>query len=144
MATLITTEIQINSTPENVWKTFVDFENYQHWNPFIKSLKGYPKKGKVITVKIAPPNSKEMTFNPKVLINEANKEFRWKGKLLFKGLFDGEHFFQIKANDDGSTTFIHGEKFTGLIVPFLKKQLNGNTKQGFIAMNQALKEKCEN
>lgn len=34
-----------------------------------------------------------MTFKPKILIVEPNKEFRWKGKLGINGIFDGKHYF---------------------------------------------------
>ncbi|WP_228479091.1 SRPBCC family protein [Flavobacterium soyangense] len=46
-----------------------------------------------ITAKIEPLEAKGMTFKPKVLAFETNKEFRWLGHLLFPGLFDGEHKF---------------------------------------------------
>lgn len=144
MATKINTEIKINCSPERVWKMLTEFEKYPEWNPFIISLTGIPKVGNNICATIISPNNKEMTFKPKVLKFKNEKELRWKGKLLFKGLFDGEHYFKLIANDDNSTTFVHGEIFTGLLVPLLKKQLSSDTMQGFIDMNKALKEKCEN
>ena len=39
-----------------------------------------------------------MTFKPNILVFEENKELRWLGKLFFKGLFDGEHKFEIIDN----------------------------------------------
>lgn len=74
---------------------------------------------------------------------EKEKEFRWIGKFLVPRLFDGEHVFLIKNNGDGTSTFVQYEKFRGILVPFLKKMLDENTKLGFEEMNQALKERCE-
>lgn len=64
------------------------------------------------------------------------------GVDLFKGLFDGEHYFIIEDNLDGTSLFTHGEQFRGLLVGLLEKVLK-NTLKGFILMNEALKKRCE-
>ncbi len=105
----INTEIKINATAETVWKVLTDFEAYPHWNPFIKSITGTPKIDKKIKVTF-----QSMTFTPKVLVFDKNKEFRWLGKLWIKNLFDGEHIFKIKDHQDGSVTLEHNERFSGI------------------------------
>ncbi|MDY3521957.1 SRPBCC domain-containing protein [Riemerella anatipestifer] len=140
MAKEIKTEILINATPEKVWSILTNFDNYPNWNPFIKSIKGEVKIGNKIKVSIQPPNSKEMTFKPRVLAFETNKELRWIGHLLFKGLFDGEHKFELIDNGNGTTTFKQSEKFKGIFVGLLNLE---NTKKGFEAMNKKLKELAE-
>lgn len=137
------TTIVINAKPEEVWKTFTKFEDYPNWNPFITSLKGNVVVGNKIVVHLEVANTKTMVFKPKVLKYDCNQSFQWKGRLLMPGLFDGQHSFQLIDNGDGTTTFIQSEKFKGILVPFLKKQLNTNTRQGFIDMNEALKAKIE-
>jgi hypothetical protein len=143
MAKEIKTEIHINATPQQVWMVLTNFSEYPQWNPFIKSLSGTPAVGQKIVVRIEPPQAKGMTFNPVVLRYEPNKEFRWKGKLWFKGLFDGEHIFELMDNGDGTTTLIQREQFTGILVPMFKKMLDVNTVNGFTMMNQKLKELAE-
>jgi len=140
MAKEVKTEILINATPEKVWETLTNFDNYPTWNPFIKSIKGEVKVGNKIMVSIQPPNSKAMTFKPRVLAIEANKELCWLGHLLFTGLFDGEHKFELIDNGNGTTTFKQSEKFKGIFVGLLNLQ---NTKKGFEAMNEKLKELAE-
>lgn len=131
------TEILINASPEKVWQTLTNFPDYT-WNPFIKSITGEVKVGNTITAELGG-----MTFKPKVLKFEPQKEFRWKGKLFIKGLFDGEHYFLLEKQNDGSTKFTHGEIFSGILVPLFKKKLMTETKDGFVAMNEALKKSCE-
>ncbi len=143
MSKEIKTEILINATPEKVWAILTDFSNYPNWNPFIKSVKGEVKVGNKITARIEPPEAKGMTFKPKILIYETNKELRWLGHLLFAGLFDGEHTFELIDNGNGMTTFRQSEKFRGILVPLFKKQLDYNTKRGFEEMNRKLKELAE-
>jgi len=84
-----------------------------------------------------------MTFTAKVLAFEKNKEFRWLGHLFIKGLFDGEHCFQLTDNGDGSTTFRQSEQFGGILVPLFNKMIEVNTRNGFEAMNKKLKERAE-
>jgi len=139
----VRTEITISATPEKVWAILTNFNDYPNWNPFIKSIKGSLLKGKKITVHLTPPDAKGMTFKPKVLLIEPNKEFRWMGHLLIPGLFDGEHIFELKDNGNGSITFIQREQFGGILVPLLKKMLDNNTKNGFEQMNAKLKELAE-
>ena len=139
----IRTEVMIQAAPERIWEIITDFKNYAGWNPFIKSITGEVKVGEKIVVRLEPPGAKGMTFKPKVLVFDKNREFRWIGRLLFPGLFDGEHRFELIDNGNGTTTFIHAERFSGILVRMLSKMLDGSTKNGFEAMNRRLKEEAE-
>lgn len=139
----IKTQIQINASPESVWQVLTDFENHSKWNPFVRSISGEVKKGNKIKVVLGPQGSKPMTFKPTVLAFEPNREFRWLGHLGFPGIFDGEHSFELLENVDGTTTFIHGERFKGILVGMMAKKLDTEIKEGFEDMNRALKEKAE-
>ena len=143
MAKELKTEIVINATLGKVWAVLTNFANYPNWNPFIKSLTGDVKVGNTITAKMFPPNASPMTFKPKVLAFEKNKELRWLGHLLFKGLFDGEHIFELKDSGNGTTTFYQSEIFTCILVSLFAKQLDNNTRRGFVLMNEKLKEMAE-
>lgn len=140
----VKTEIRIKASLKEVWNVLTDFESYPAWNPFIKSLQGTVKVGSKIEVFIVPPGEKGMTFKPKVLVFDKEKEFQWMGSLLFPGIFDGKHRFQLIDNNNGTITFIQSEMFKGILVPFFKKKLEVNTKNGFIEMNKALKKRVEN
>ena len=84
-----------------------------------------------------------MTFRPTVLCAESNREFRWQGRLLLPGIFDGEHYFKIEPSSDDRTRFTHGERFTGILVPLLKSKLDEEIKASFEIMNRALKKRVE-
>jgi hypothetical protein len=139
----IQTEIEIESTPDRVWSTLIDFPSHSTWNPFIRSIKGIPEKGERLVAFIQPPVGRGMTFRPTVLTAIPHQELRWLGRFLFPGLFDGEHYFQIVTLADNRVKFIHGEMFSGIMVPLAKSSLEGPTKAGFNEMNQALKSRVE-
>ena len=138
----IQTEILINTDITKVWDVLMNFESYPKWNPFITSISGEQKLGSRLTVSINPPGGNGMTFKPNILTLEANKEFIWKGKLGINGIFDGEHYFMLESLDKDITKLIHGEKFSGLLVPLVGKMLD-KTKKGFQLMNESIKNECE-
>ncbi len=138
----IETEIIIEATVEKVWQVLTDFKNHQKWNPFIQSISGSKKEGEKLTVYINPPGSKGMIFRPRIIKFVPGREFRWKGKLGMPGIFDGEHYFLLESVNNNNTRFIHGEKFSGLLIPFMGNTLK-KTREGFGLMNKSLKEECE-
>jgi hypothetical protein len=139
----INSEILIQANPEKIWKILTDFAQYPYWNPFIKSITGAVQVGNKITVRLEPPGAMGMTIKPQVKAFVPQQEFRWLGHLFIKGLFDGEHKFELIDHGNGSTTFKHSERFNGILIPLFKKLLDVNTKNGFEAMNQKLKELSE-
>lgn len=140
----IMSSIEIESTPEEVWAILVDFEAHTKWNPFIRSIEGTAKEGERLKVFIQPVDGRSMTFRPAVLVATPNKELRWLGRFLLPGVFDGEHYFRIEQISSSHMRFVQGERFSGLLVPFAKSNLDNGTRRGFVLMNKALKDLAEN
>ncbi|MEM1356640.1 MAG: SRPBCC domain-containing protein [Bacteroidota bacterium] len=132
----ITTSIVLPATPEKVWAVLTDFENYPNWNPFVTSAAGDWAAGNTVAI-----TAGGMGFKPTVLKMKKAQELRWLGSLLFRGVFDGEHYFILRDQENGTTLLTHGEDFSGVLVSLFKSKLNKDTKAGFIAMNEALKER---
>jgi hypothetical protein len=136
------TEINIAAKPEVVWQTLTDTDNLGSWNPFIQRLEGDLQEGNTLEVELVGPGKSPMTFRPRVLKAEPGKELRWLGKLIVRGVFDGEHIFELEPTPEG-TRFVHREQFSGILVPLLRGMLERDTRPGFLAMNQALKARAE-
>jgi hypothetical protein len=140
----IETQIEIDASAEVVWTVLADFGSYPQWNPFIRSIEGVPREGQRLKVRIQPDGEAGMTFRPVVLRADTGRQLRWLGKLLVRGLFDGEHSFTIERVSTNQSRLIHSETFTGLLVPFLANKLRTSTRAGFEKMNTALKRRAEN
>lgn len=134
----IQTSIQLPAAPEKVWSVLTDFSAYQDWNPFITQASGDWAVGNTVAI-----TAGGMAFKPKVLAFASGQELRWKGKLLFNGIFDGEHYFLLTDNGDGTTKLEHGENFSGLLVPAFRRKLETETKAGFEDMNKALLQRLQ-
>ena len=137
-------EIEIGAPAQRVWHVLTDFAAYSSWNPFIRAIRGDLSLGARLEVTIHPDGGKAMSFKPKLVALELQKELRWKGRLLLPGVFDGEHYFQLNSTSAGSVRFVQGERFSGLLVPLvLRGSMLAGTLRGFAAMNQALKARAE-
>ena len=132
------TELDINASPEQVWKVLTDRQAYPDWNPFIVSSTGELTVGGTITNVLRDTKGSETEFTPKLLAVTPNVELRWIGKVPPGALFDGEHSFRLTALPDGRTRLVQEEKFSGAAVPFTRSLLNKTIKPQFEAMNQAL------
>ena len=137
------TQIEIDAPAKRVWELLTDFASYPQWNPCIRYISGHPAPGERLQARLEPPGGRAMTFKPKVLTAEPNRELRWLGHLLVPGVFDGEHSFTIEPMEANRVRFVQREAFKGLLVPLLARSLETNTQRGFEQMNRALKERAE-
>lgn len=138
----INTTIEIHATPAEVWAVLTDFPSHKDWNPFFARIEGQPVEGDQLKI-VARTQNKDgttgegMSFSPTVLEVVANKMLRWQGKLFVRGIFDGEHFFELIDLGDGRTKLNHGENFGGILIPLMGKVLK-ETEEGFTKFNRAL------
>ncbi len=135
----ISSDIEINASPETVWEALTD-----DWNPFIRSMEGDLTVGGRLKVYLKASKGMGMTFKPTVLRAETNRELRWIGRLLMPGIMDGEHSFTIEQLENNHVRFVQSESFTGVLVPLMAVMgVFKNALIGFDEMNQALKTRAE-
>jgi hypothetical protein len=138
----IQTEIEIDAPPEEVWRVLTDFASYPVWNPFVKKVEGEPRVGGRLEIFVQVPEGRGMKFTPRVLRYERPRELRWIGSLPIPGLFNGEHIFKLEPAGPGRTRFLHGERFTGLLIPLMGAMFE-KVERGYRLMNEALKTRVE-
>jgi hypothetical protein len=104
-------------------------------------VEGKLEAGEKLRVVVTPGDGSERTLKPTLLLVEPGKTLRWRRKLWVKGLFDGEHFWELSAMD-GATKLVHGEDFSGWLVQQMGPTLT-HTARGCVGMNLALKKRVE-
>jgi hypothetical protein len=134
----VTSTIDLNASPQEVWRVLTDTAAHADWNPFITELRGNLEVGNRIDVRIAPPGASPMSFRPTVTEVQSGRRLAWLGHLLFPGLFDGAHSFTLEPLPDGRTRLVQSETFRGVLVWFSGRLLH-DTEAGFTAMNEALR-----
>ncbi|MCB0480841.1 MAG: SRPBCC domain-containing protein [Flavobacteriales bacterium] len=138
----IYTEITVNASANKVWGILTDLKNYSSWNPFIIKASGNVMIGEQIT-NTTKNGDKTLRFKPKIIEVQPAKRFEWLGHLVFPGLFDGSHYFEIQTLGENSVKLIQGERFKGLLSGVIIKSIRENTEKGFRDMNSALKKEAE-
>nr|WP_255671567.1 SRPBCC domain-containing protein [Glycomyces amatae] len=133
----IETEVRLDARANEVWAVLTDFPAYGEWNPFLTAVSGLLAEDERLDVSFAGEDGKVRRLRPRVLRVSPARQIRWLGKLGPGGLFDGEHYFVLAPQEDGSTVLTHGERFTGVLVPLMSKSL-AETERGFDAMDAAL------
>ncbi|WP_204745313.1 SRPBCC domain-containing protein [Glycomyces paridis] len=133
----IETTAHLDARANEVWAVLTDFPAYGEWNPFLTAIAGLLAEDERLDVTLTRPGGKVDRFRPRVLRVSPARQIRWLGRLGPGGLFDGEHYFVLEPQPDGTTVLTHGERFTGVLVPLMKSAL-ADTEQGFTAMNEAL------
>ena len=136
------TEIEIQASPDTVWQVLTDLDKYPEWNPFIHHAIGMAQVGKKVDITFKS-GSKEMMLHCTVVKVEPNKELRWKYHVVLPVLFNGEHSFIIEQIDSNKVRFVDREIFNGILVSSQAKDIDTNSKQGFEAMDKALKARAE-
>lgn len=136
------TEIQIAAPPAEVWTALTDFERHADWNPFLVSVEGEAAPGARLRVTLAPPGARRITMRPTVTEVVPGRVLEWWGHLGVRGIFDGRHRFELHPSGTG-TRLVQRETFTGVLVPFMARMLDGPTATGFALMNDALRDRAE-
>jgi len=139
---LVERSIDIDASPEAVWKVLIDLVRYPEWNPFLSRIDGPLTPGARLSVDFGRSGSRKVTMRPRVLVVSPDRELRWLGKLGIGGLFNGEHAFRIESASPSTVRFVQSERFTGLLVPLLGGVIR-QAASGFEEMNSALKRRVE-
>ncbi len=140
--TLLSSEIVIAAPSEVVWDVLVDFASYAEWNPIEIQARGEPVLGGVLEHTAQLPGRKPVTFRATIVEVVPSRALAWKGKLWLPGLFDVSHHFEIEPLADDQSRLRQFERFSGVLVPFMRGVLR-DTQAAFDLANQAIKQRAE-
>ena len=139
----IDTAIEIAADPQRVWDVLGDFARYPEWNRFLLQVAGKRAVDAQIRFRFELPRGFRMNATAIVLKAEPARELRWAGQLLWPWLFRAEHYFVIERIEPVRSRFLHGEIFSGLLLPFAWLILRDQGPPVYEQMNANLKQRCE-
>jgi hypothetical protein len=135
--------VDIDATPDQVWRVLTDLASYEQWNPFIVQADGTAAPGARLTLRMQPVSGRALSLRPTVLEAEAGRRLRWRGKLGMAGVLDADHVFTIEPLRHGGVHLRQEETFSGVLVPLVSRSLVNGTLPAFRAMNEALRLRVE-
>lgn len=119
----ITAETELDATPAEVWAVLADNSAYSAWHPSIIDSSGTIAVGQRLHNTVIF-GDETMTFRPKVLAAEPERELTWIGHTWMPGLADGRHSFHLEPLPDGGTRLTQTEVFAGAAVPWAAGMLS--------------------
>lgn len=111
-------EVDIQAAAEKIWPLLTDAGGFPRWNSTVTRIEGQIREGERLRIHV--PNTNR-TFTPKVSDVVGNQRMTWMDG--FAPMFKGRRTFELQPRKDGSTNFVMEERFSGLMLLFLKGSL---------------------
>ena len=107
--------LDIRAPAAHIWMLLTDANYFPRWNSTVTRVEGQIREGQRLRVHV--PGT-DRTFNPRVSGIRPNECMTWAGG--FSPLFRGVRTFKLTSRGDNSTEFVMEERFSGLLLPFVK------------------------
>jgi hypothetical protein len=111
-------EVSIQSQPGRIWTLLTDANDFHRWNSTVTAIEGEIHDGQRIRVHV--PGT-DRTFTPRISNVVADTRMTWTGG--FAPLFKGVRRFELTAQSGGSTMFVMEERFSGLLMPIVRRSM---------------------
>ncbi len=139
----VETSIVIDASMERVWQVLIEGDAYPNWNPLIRKVSDDIYEGNKLKVTLDPQFGGEGEVEIKVGQLWFSKSMVWIGRPLMTDLLSGRHYFKTKVMADGKIEFTNMESYSGLLLYLSWPFIEPKARQGFAAMNVALKAEAE-
>jgi hypothetical protein len=142
MAVKLERRIGIQAPDEIVWEILSDIPGWADWNPLYPKAEGVIRIGDRWTVDLALPGQKLRTINPVIVDWAPYDHIHWRTTLL-GGWVRTVRFLEIEKMGEENIIFSNGEFFDGPLGPIVGRRLRRPIIDGFVALNEVLKERSE-
>jgi hypothetical protein len=111
-------ELNTLADASRVWGLLTDAEGFPRWNSTVSGIEGRIREGERLRLRV--PGT-DRIFTPRVSGVVPQERMTWTGG--FAPMFKGVRTFLLKARTDGSTDFSIDERFSGLMLPLVKRAM---------------------
>lgn len=140
---LVKTSTEIACSPGEAWRVLMELPAYAEWNPFIQQIAGVAAPGHRLRLTLALPGGRTKIVRGRVVKLDIRRELRLRSSAVLPGLLRREHVFRIISRGAMGCSFYQEEIVSGLFSLFFGDSASTTLRQGFEAMNAALKARCE-
>jgi hypothetical protein len=144
MMFVVQAETEINAPAAVVWAVLIDMEAYDAWSTMLHYRGGALAEGSTIQLRLSLPNGPSYSFAPRVIALEPERRFTWRAVTGLRGIFDGEHSFELTPLAGVRTFLRNSERYSGLLAPlFQRLPMMRDATTGFVAMNEEIRTRAE-
>lgn len=134
--------VGIQAPPEVIWEIVADLSRWHEWNPTYPKAQGQIRIGEILDLTLVLPGQPHQELKAKVLDWVPNEQLHWRLSLL-GGLIRTTRYIEIQPLSETGCIVDNGEIFGGLMGVSLGRRMARPVRQGFKAMNEALKDRAE-
>jgi hypothetical protein len=106
--------LNIRAPAARIWSLLTDAKGFPRWNSTVTRVEGEISEGERLRVHVPGTNR---TFTPRVSGVVPDERMTWTGG--FFPVFKGVRIFELRKSEV-STKFVMEERFSGLLLPFVK------------------------
>ena len=142
MALVLDHVVDIDATPETVWRVLTDFDDYDQWNPLAVRCRSSLVPGEPIDmmVRLGPgPLRKQREW---VRTHSPGREFSYTMKPLPFGLLRSLRT-QSVTEHEGRTRYTAHFEIRGLLEPLVRLLFGRRLRAGFDGVAEGLKRRAE-
>jgi len=146
---MLSHEIEIAASPEEVRKVFLDFSAFSEWHHGYFESVELPE-GKATGESCVAGDNLKCSFGGTKLVVEITEttpaKLAWRGGAPIPGMLSGLHTFHFtpSAKTPGHTTFSQDEEFSGLFSPLMRFGFMENKLMpNFVTFDEDLKRRVE-
>jgi hypothetical protein len=111
-------DVNVRAPADRIWAVLTDAKDFPRWNSTVASIEGEIREGAKLRMRV--PGT-DRVFTPRISGMVRNERMTWSGG--FSPVFKGVRTFELRPRGDGSTDFTMAERFSGLMVPLVKRSL---------------------
>jgi hypothetical protein len=134
--------IGIQAPPEVIWGIVHDIGRWHEWNPTYTKAQGQVRIGETLSMTLELPGQPPQEIRPKVLDWVPNEQLHWQLSFM-GGLIKTLRYIEISPLSEAGCIVDNGELFGGFMGKSLGRRVGRSVRQGFQAMNEALKTRAE-
>lgn len=143
MALVIDHVVDIDATPETVWRVLTDFDQYEQWNPLAVRCQTSLVPGEPIDmwVRLGPgPLRKQREW---VRTNTPGREFSYQMKPIGLGLLRSLRTQSLTELEGNRTRYTAHFEVRGWLQPVVRLLLGRALRRGFDGVASGLKTRAE-
>jgi hypothetical protein len=111
-------ELTVRAPASTLWRLLTNAQDFPRWNSTVTSVEGQIREGEQLRVRV--PGT-DRVFTPRVSDVVPDQRMSWTGGL--SPVFKGVRTFELRSRPDGSTDFMMEERFSGLMLPLVKRSM---------------------
>jgi hypothetical protein len=135
---------EIEAPAAVVWDVLTKVTQYRAWSTMLHYRGGTLQVGATVQLRLELPGGTGYDFAPQVIALDPERRFAWRAITITRGVFDGEHSFELLPLTETRTRLRNHERYSGLLAPIFKRlPMMRDASAGFEAMNREIQVRAE-